>query len=68
MSDNGTALILITSDMPEMIALADRIVVMSDYRLMGEITNTRVYKDMSEQIMELIQGEAPAPLVGEPAK
>ena len=55
LSDSGTALILITSDMPEMIALADRIVVMNDYRLMGEITNTRVYKDMSEQIMDLIQ-------------
>ena len=55
LSDSGTALILITSDMPEMIALADRIVVMNDYRLMGEITNTRVYKDMSERIMDLIQ-------------
>jgi len=58
LSDSGTSLILITSDMPEMIALADRIVVMNDYKMMGEITNTRV--DMSERIMELIQGEAPA--------
>ncbi|MGI9486105.1 MAG: sugar ABC transporter ATP-binding protein [Geminicoccaceae bacterium] len=68
LSEGGTALILITSDMPEMIALADRIVVMNDYKLMGDITNTRVYKDMSERIMELIQGEAPAAPVGEPAE
>jgi len=41
---------------PEMIALADRIVVMNDYRVSGEIANTRQYDAMSEQIMALIQG------------
>jgi len=56
LSDGGIALILITSDMPEMIALADRIVVMNDYRVTGEIANTRQYDAMSEQIMALIQG------------
>ncbi len=55
LSDAGTALLLITSDMPEMIALADRIVVMSDYRVMGEIVNNRDYRAMSEGIMGLIQ-------------
>lgn len=57
LSDNGTALLLITSDMPEMITLADHIVVMNDYRIMGEIDNTRDYDTMSERIMTLIQGE-----------
>ncbi|MCY4007622.1 MAG: sugar ABC transporter ATP-binding protein [Rhodobacteraceae bacterium] len=59
LSDAGTALLLITSDMPEMIALADCILVMSDYRVMGKIDNTRDYRAMSEQIMTLIQGEEP---------
>ncbi|MEM9442277.1 MAG: sugar ABC transporter ATP-binding protein [Pseudomonadota bacterium] len=68
LSDSGTALILITSDMPEMIALADRIVVMNDYQLMGEITNTRVYKDMSERIMDLIQRDALSVPSVQPAK
>ena len=40
--------------MPEMITLADRIVVMNDYRIQGELANTRDYDAMSEGIMELI--------------
>ncbi len=59
LSDAGTALLLITSDMPEMIALADRIVVMSDYRVMGKIDNNREYRAMSEQMMSLIQDQEP---------
>ena len=46
--------------MPEMIALADRIVVMSDYRVMGDIVNNRDYKAMSEGIMSLIQDDEAA--------
>jgi len=57
LSDTGTAILLITSDMPEMIALADRIVVMNDYRVKGEIVNSRDYTEVSERIMELIQGD-----------
>ena len=54
LSDAGTAILLITSDMPEMITLADRIVVMAGYRVMGEITNSRDYAEMGEAIMHLI--------------
>ncbi|SHO67417.1 monosaccharide ABC transporter ATP-binding protein, CUT2 family (TC 3.A.1.2.-) [Pseudoxanthobacter soli DSM 19599] len=54
LSDSGTAILLITSDMPEMITLADRIVVMNDYRISGELENTRDYGRMSEGIMYLI--------------
>lgn len=57
LSDQGTAILLITSDMPEMIALADRIIVMNDYEVRGEISNSREYDTMSEGIMTLIQGE-----------
>jgi len=54
LSETGTAILLITSDMPEMITLADRIVVMNAYRIEGEIANTRDYRAMSEGIMNLI--------------
>jgi ribose transport system ATP-binding protein len=54
LSDTGTAILLISSDMPEMITLADRIVVMNDYRIQGEIVNSRDYDTMSEGIMHLI--------------
>ena len=54
LSDTGTAMLVITSDMPEMITLADRIAVMNDYRIEGTITNTRDYEEMSSRIMSLI--------------
>jgi len=50
----GAAVIVISSDMPELITLSDRIVVMHDYRLTGEIANTRDYNSMSEAIMQKI--------------
>ncbi|MBX2837573.1 MAG: sugar ABC transporter ATP-binding protein [Gammaproteobacteria bacterium] len=52
--DENTAILLISSDMPEMITLADRIVVINDFRVMGDIDNTRDYDAMSERIMALI--------------
>ena len=52
--DEGTAILLITSDMPEMITLADRIVVMDGYRIKGAIANDRDYERMSRDIMGLI--------------
>jgi ribose transport system ATP-binding protein len=54
LADEGTAILLITSDMPEIITLADRIVVMDDYRVKGDIVNDRIYGPMSERIMHLI--------------
>jgi ribose transport system ATP-binding protein len=54
LADEGTAILLITSDMPEIITLADRIVVMDDYRVKGDIVNDRIYRPMSERIMHLI--------------
>jgi ribose transport system ATP-binding protein len=56
LADNGTAILLISSDMPEMIALADRIAVMDDYRINGEVVNTGNYSDISSRIMEMIHG------------
>jgi ribose transport system ATP-binding protein len=54
LSDAGTSILLITSDMPEMISLADRMIVMDGYRVKGEIANTRSYDAMSEAIMHFI--------------
>lgn len=54
LADSGTAVMVISSDMPEIIALADRIVVMNDYRVQGEVENSGVYDQMSEAIMGLI--------------
>lgn len=58
LADQGTAILVISSDMPEMIALADRIAVMDDYRIMGEITNTGNYDQIAPAIMSLIHDSA----------
>lgn len=57
LANQGTAVVVITSDMPEMVALADRIFVMNDYRVQGEVENTGVYDTMSYAIMSLIHRE-----------
>jgi ribose transport system ATP-binding protein len=44
--------------MPEMITLADRILVMRDFSLVGEIDNNHRYELMSRQIMSQIHGVA----------
>jgi ribose transport system ATP-binding protein len=54
LADNGTSIILISSDMPEMISLADRIVVMKDFKVNGIVENDRDYDVVSRKIMEFI--------------
>lgn len=58
LADQGAAILVISSDMPEMIALADRIAVMDDYRIMGEIANTGDYDQIAPAIMSLIHDSA----------
>ncbi len=58
LSENGTSILLITSDMPEMVAVADRILVMDDFALCGEIVNSRDYTSVSRQIMSHIHRQA----------
>jgi ribose transport system ATP-binding protein len=50
----GVSIILISSDMPEMVALADRILVMHDFRIVGEVANDHRYDTMSKAIMQRI--------------
>jgi len=57
LAGHGLSILLISSDMPEMIRLADRIVVMKEHRIVGEIANSRRYDEMSEAIMRRIHGE-----------
>jgi ribose transport system ATP-binding protein len=50
----GTSILLITSDMLEIITLADRVIVMDDFGIKGELPNNRNYKEMRADIMNLI--------------
>lgn len=60
LAGQGTAVMLITSDMPEMVDVADRIVVVADFRIKGEVENDRNYERVSRAIMEHIHGDVAA--------
>ena len=47
----GVAILLISSDMPEMVTLADRILVMHGFRIVGEVHNDHRYETVSKAIM-----------------
>ncbi|GAA1565838.1 sugar ABC transporter ATP-binding protein [Kribbella sancticallisti] len=59
---NGLAILLITSDLPEMITLADRVVVMRDHRVQGEVANDHDYDTMSQRVIRLIHAEGLEPV------
>jgi ribose transport system ATP-binding protein len=59
LAGQGLAILLISSDLPEMIHLADRVLVMKDRRIVGEVVNTHRYDESSEAIMRLIHTELP---------
>lgn len=50
----GKSVICITSDMPELVQIADRIIVFRDGRIAGELINNKDYDLMSKEIMNLI--------------
>jgi ribose transport system ATP-binding protein len=56
LSREGAAVIVISSDMPELVALADRIAVMKGFRLVETFDNNRNYGDASQRIMRAIHG------------
>jgi ribose transport system ATP-binding protein len=58
---DGMAILLITSDLPEMVTLADRIVVMRDFRVTGSVANTHDYTRTSQAVIGLVhQADQPA--------
>ena len=54
LADTGIAILLITSDLPEMVALADRIAVMKDYVIVGELDNNHRYDTTSQAVIRMI--------------
>ena len=50
----GTAILLISSDLPEVVTLADRIAVMGGFTIRGEFVNDHDYDGMSQRIIRLI--------------
>jgi ribose transport system ATP-binding protein len=61
----GVSILLISSDMAEMITLADRILVMHDFQIAGEVANDRVYESTSKAIMSCIHAVKETETVGE---
>jgi ribose transport system ATP-binding protein len=54
LADDGAALLLISSDLREVVQLADRILVMGDFRLLIDLVNTGEYAPTSELVMRAI--------------
>jgi ribose transport system ATP-binding protein len=64
LADKGMSILLISSDMPEMVALADRILVMHDFAIRSEYINDRRYENASRAIMAAIhEGREPVAAV-----
>ena len=57
---SGVSVLLISSDMPEMITLADRILVMHGFRIVGEVANDHRYETTSKAIMGRIHAAGDA--------
>jgi len=57
---DGVSVLLITSDMAEMVTLADRILVLHGFRIVGEVTNSHRYDSTSAAVMNLIHAVEPA--------
>jgi ribose transport system ATP-binding protein len=62
---DGVSVLLISSDMPEMVAVADRILVMHDFRIAGEVANDHRYETVSKAIMARIHAGTEAPAAAE---
>ena len=60
LADEGMAILLISSDLAEMVTLADRIVVMDRFIVRGAVENTHDYPSMSADVMAHIHGSAVA--------
>lgn len=57
LAEAGKAVIVISSDLAEMVTLVDTIVVMQDFEITGRVENTHDYDDMSKAVIHLIHDE-----------
>lgn len=56
LAESGISIIVISSDMKEMVKVADRIAIFNEFKIVCDIPNTKVYSQMSEEIMHRIVG------------
>ena len=54
LADNGRAIVLISSDLPELVGLSDRVVVMRDGHLISEMQKDRLSE---ESVLLVMNGE-----------
>ena len=50
LAGDGLAILLISSDLPEMVTLTDRVLVMPDHQLVGEVDNGHDYDRTSQAV------------------
>ena len=55
LSQEGKSIILISSDMTELVQIAERVEVFNGGYIVGDLENTKNYDDMSRRIMKCIQ-------------
>jgi ABC-type sugar transport system ATPase subunit len=55
LSMEGKSIILISSDMTELIQISDRVLVFNGGYIIGEMENKKDYDEMSKKIMQVIQ-------------
>ncbi len=66
LAEDGAAILLISSDLREVVQLADRILVMGEFRLLAELSNSGEYAPTSELVMRAItQAKSQAEAAGE---
>ena len=54
LAEQGKSIIMISSDLPELIQIAERILIFSDSKIVGELENMKDYDTMSTKVMESI--------------
>ena len=54
LADKGVTVLVISSDMPEIIALTDRVLVMHDKKIVADLSCNRDYDEMSQKIIRSI--------------
>ncbi|MGF6408422.1 sugar ABC transporter ATP-binding protein [Paraburkholderia sp. MM5482-R1] len=59
LSQRGKAILVISSDLAEVIRISDRIAVMANKRLVANLANTGDYEVLSEQVMQAIVSAQP---------